>query len=798
MAFNPDRELIQQALPGYEIGVELGRGAWGVVLGGRHRRLDRLVAIKQLPRAFAADPDVSARFLGEARTAASLEHPHIVPVYDYVEENGLALIVMEQCPSTVAAKVQAGSINSDEACLLALATCSALAYAHERRVLHRDIKPENLLLDHDGVVKLGDFGIARALDAATRLTATGMVMGTPAYMSPEQAGGEDVGPHSDVYSTGVVLYELLSGGLPFEEVGSVGALLRQHLFEMPRPLLDVAPDVSERIASVVDKALVKDPEKRWSSATEFGVALGEATAHAFGVGWVRNCPFSLFGSPEIIAATETAAKEIVLPTVSQAEADAAKATIAPVSNQSVEFTAGQHRGMRGRYASPRPVSPPLPSGSAPSQPPDSGKPASQPHPRRRLLITTGVVVVLIVGAIGYLAVGGGDGSVEEEDSADEPTDEVDVAPEPTMGGQLIIGTLIDSSGHENDDQAAAIALAVEEINAAGGVLGQSIEQLTGTYADRAALVLQADEHSRDGAAAIVGPSRALHTDVVLSTVTGAGVILMSPADSRAHKDDSGLYFSTRVPGGLVGLGALFALPPDVTRVVVIVDESFVSSLEPIFQQALTTRLSELAIDVTRVDVVDGETAVAAEKTVAADPEAIVILSTDELVEIYTALIEAGVGPSTRPFVVLGNDGSAEDFGSGEIEGVVSITRDLSTGTALEERLPGLYVSSQAAQAYDAVVILALAAEQAGSVTAADLALHVASVTTTGEVCTTFVACRDLIASGDDIDYVGPGGPYEISPDFGRPTAGFYLKSVIGSDGSVEGDPQTLVVKGLEP
>ena len=183
MAFNPDRDLIEQALPGYEIGVELGRGAWGVVLSGRHRRLDRMVAIKQLPRAFAADPSVSERFLQEARMAASLEHPHIVPVYDYIEHDGLALIVMELCSNTVAAKFHSEGVHTDEACAAILATCAALSYAHGRSVLHRDIKPENLLMDDDGVVKLGDFGIARALDVATRLTADGTILGTPAYMS---------------------------------------------------------------------------------------------------------------------------------------------------------------------------------------------------------------------------------------------------------------------------------------------------------------------------------------------------------------------------------------------------------------------------------------------------------------------------------------------------------------------------------------------------------------------------------------------------------------------------------------
>ncbi|MFQ5558157.1 MAG: protein kinase [Acidimicrobiales bacterium] len=475
---NPDRELIEEALPGYEIGEELGRGAWGVVLSGRHRRLGRLVAIKQLPRAFAADPNVSARFLSEARMAASLEHPHIVPVYDYVEMDGLALIVMEQCPTTVAARFQAEGLGIDEACASALATCSALAYAHERQVLHRDIKPENLLIDQDGVVKLGDFGIARALDAATRLTATGTVMGTPAYMSPEQAGGEDLGPHSDVYSTGVVLYELLSGDFPFEEASSVGALLRQHLFEPPRPLDDVAPDVPEPIASVVDRALEKDPGDRWPSAVALGVALGEATAAAFGAAWPRRRGFALFGSPEIVAATERGGAGTTddgTVAVSGAQRASSSAPVVPESSPAPSDQVDMSR------ATTAPIAGPVVTPS---------------RSRRGLpIVIAAAALVLIVVVAGYLALSGGDDGSDSLASGDSSSVGGDggsaVAPVGTSAGQLVIGTLIDSSGSQDGDQEAAVMLAVEEINEAGGVLGQPLAILSGRYDGEAALVLQA-------------------------------------------------------------------------------------------------------------------------------------------------------------------------------------------------------------------------------------------------------------------------------------------------------------------
>ncbi|MFQ5556658.1 MAG: hypothetical protein ACE5GB_03990, partial [Acidimicrobiales bacterium] len=208
------------------------------------------------------------------------------------------------------------------------------------------------------------------------------------------------------------------------------------------------------------------------------------------------------------------------------------------------------------------------------------------------------------------------------------------------------------------------------------------------------------------------------------------------------------------------------------------------------------------IDATRVDLTDGGPVQAAGVVAGLDPEAVVILGTEELAGLYRALIDAGAGPATRPFVVVGVDGSAAGFGDGEIEGVIGITRDLSTGAALEERLGGVDVSADAAQSYDAqsydaVVILSLAAEAAGSVEPGDIAALIPSVTAGGQACTTFAACRDLIASGGDVDYTGPGGTYEISAETGRPTVGSYLESIIGPDGSVIGDPERLVVRAGE-
>src|SRR4051812_14101183 len=152
-----DQRLVEAALPSYEITGELGRGGWGVVLGGRHRELGRDVAIKQLPRAFAADPAVRSRFLAEARVLASLDHPHVVPVFDFVERDGLCLLVMEQLTGgTLWSRFTGQGITATDACAVVVATCAALQCAHERGVLHRDVKPENLMFSAAGTLKVTD------------------------------------------------------------------------------------------------------------------------------------------------------------------------------------------------------------------------------------------------------------------------------------------------------------------------------------------------------------------------------------------------------------------------------------------------------------------------------------------------------------------------------------------------------------------------------------------------------------------------------------------------------------------
>ena len=287
---NFDRELLSSVLPAYEIGGELGQGGMGVVVSGQHRQLGRRVAIKQLPEAFAADPGVRRRFTAEAQVLASLDHPHVVPVYDFVEREGVCLLVMELLPGgTLRSRVAGGGCTAPYAVAVSLACLSGLSAAHRRGILHRDVKPENMLFAASGVLKVTDFGIAKVIGGpGTVLTRVGDVVGTPAYIAPEQVRGGKLSPATDVYALATMLYELLAGVLPFsiETEGEDLALLFKHAYEKPVPLRDVAPGVPDPVAAAVMRGLATEPADRCETAEAFGAALAEAASQAWGPGWL--------------------------------------------------------------------------------------------------------------------------------------------------------------------------------------------------------------------------------------------------------------------------------------------------------------------------------------------------------------------------------------------------------------------------------------------------------------------------------------------------------------------------------
>ena len=259
----------------YKVEKTLGGGGMATVELAEDTELGRKVAIKRLSAAFADDETFQRRFAREARTAAGLSHPNLVAVYDVGEDDGLPYIVMEYVEGETLASLmaRAGPVEPERAVELLLQVCAGLEHAHAAGLVHRDIKPQNLLVRSDGVVKIADFGIARTLQA-TQLTEVGTVLGTAAYLAPEQAAGEQVTGAADVYSVGAVAYQLLSGRTPYEFESLADLVVKQR--QPPAPLSGVPPHVERAVL----RALAFTPQARPPSAAAFAEELrgGEPTA----------------------------------------------------------------------------------------------------------------------------------------------------------------------------------------------------------------------------------------------------------------------------------------------------------------------------------------------------------------------------------------------------------------------------------------------------------------------------------------------------------------------------------------
>jgi eukaryotic-like serine/threonine-protein kinase len=268
----------------YEIGNLLGRGGMAEVHIGRDARLGRTVAVKMLRPDLARDPSFQVRFRREAHSAASLNHPAVVAVYDTGEDqhagNPVPYIVMEYVEgSTLRDLLGSGNrLVPERALEIVDGVLAALAYSHQHGIIHRDIKPANVMLTKAGDVKVMDFGIARAIaDQSATMTATSAVIGTAQYLSPEQARGEKVDSRSDLYSTGCLLYELLTGRPPFVGDSPV-SVAYQHVREEPAPPSSLDRDISPAIDAIVMRALTKDREHRYQNADEMRADIGRALA----------------------------------------------------------------------------------------------------------------------------------------------------------------------------------------------------------------------------------------------------------------------------------------------------------------------------------------------------------------------------------------------------------------------------------------------------------------------------------------------------------------------------------------
>ena len=287
----------------YELGERIAAGAMGSVYEARDTRLGRPVAVKLLKDHLADDATFIERFRREARAAAALTHPNIAHVFDFGIDGRHHYLVMELVEGRDLAQVlrEDGPIEPARAADISAKIAGALAHAHEGGVIHRDVKPANVILGPDDRVKVTDFGIARAAGEST-LTATGSVMGTAQYISPEQASGRPAGPTSDIYSLGIVLFEMLTGAVPFTGESALSIAMRHINDEVPRPS-SLQPAVPEELDAVVAKACAKDPTVRFASATE----LASAT-RAAGTGGASTAPVGVAETQRLGAPAQTTAE----------------------------------------------------------------------------------------------------------------------------------------------------------------------------------------------------------------------------------------------------------------------------------------------------------------------------------------------------------------------------------------------------------------------------------------------------------------------------------------------------------
>ena len=289
---------IQRKVGRYEIVREVGRGGTAVVYLARQTDLDRSVALKELAAFRASDPAFVERFLRESQLAGSLNHPNIVTVYEYFEQDGTAFIAMEyfergslrQVIPTLALPQVVGVLDG----LLA-----GLAHAEKHGIVHRDLKPENVMVTSSGSVKIADFGMAkvRELHPPDKLTDSGTTVGTPAYMAPEQALGQDVGPWTDLYSVGVIAYERLSGKVPFDQSEPPMAIMLRHLNDPIPPLLASHADLDPALSDWVARMLAKKPQERPASAAQAAEELDEIAIGVLGPRWRRQ---SRLTAPETV------------------------------------------------------------------------------------------------------------------------------------------------------------------------------------------------------------------------------------------------------------------------------------------------------------------------------------------------------------------------------------------------------------------------------------------------------------------------------------------------------------------
>jgi serine/threonine protein kinase len=304
LAFVPSCSILDKMTPNipnkfgpYEIKGELGRGGMATVYRAYDPRFDREVALKVLPREFLHDPQFRVRFEREIKTIAKLEHPAIVPVYDVGEEDGQPYYVMRYMSGgSLSEWIKKGAFSVQDTARIIERLAAALAYAHQKKIIHRDLKPGNVLFDQNGDPYITDFGIAKFTEAATNVTGSAII-GTPAYMSPEQAQSEQVDGRSDIYGMGVIIYEMLTGRQPYKADTPMGVVIK-HITDPVPEISDTNPKLPAGVSDIIKTAMAKDKKERYPTMTDLASAVssvvngngGVSTATGTGTKTPRMAP----------------------------------------------------------------------------------------------------------------------------------------------------------------------------------------------------------------------------------------------------------------------------------------------------------------------------------------------------------------------------------------------------------------------------------------------------------------------------------------------------------------------------
>jgi serine/threonine-protein kinase len=385
----------------YQIVAPVGEGGMAAVYKAYQPSMERYVALKVLPRQMAQSEEFIARFKREARLLAQLQHPHILSVFDYGEADGFTYIAMPLVQSgTLADLLKTRRVSLPEIRRIITQIGDALGYAHARGIIHRDIKPSNVLVDERGNCLLTDFGLARMAVATSMLTSSGAIMGTPAYMSPEQGTGGTVDGRSDIYSLGIILYEMVTGRVPYSAETPI-AIVFKHIQDPLPPARNIIPDLSEALELVLLKSLAKTPDDRYQSAEEFVHAIQEAI------------PFTSAVTPALRAGAPTTPPPPVVTPVSQPPAAQAQ----PNANLPTMMEPVSKPPSTPPVAAPASYTPP----SQPSYRPVS-QPQIQPAKKGLPLWTLAGVGIVGLGLVGILALVFGLNYLRNNAAAPSPTD----------------------------------------------------------------------------------------------------------------------------------------------------------------------------------------------------------------------------------------------------------------------------------------------------------------------------------------------------------------------------------------